>query len=66
MSPASWVETGCWLGILLLEVVGIRPLKNVFYLFVAPVPEPISKKPRGQRCKGALWGGPVRKKEADL
>ncbi|XP_027815094.1 spindlin interactor and repressor of chromatin-binding protein isoform X1 [Ovis aries] len=37
---------------------GLRPLE----LPAAPVPEPISKKPRGQRCKEPSGEEPVRKK----
>lgn len=42
--------------------MGVRPLKNVLSFAAAPVPEPVSKKPRGQRCKEPSGEEPVRKK----
>ena len=44
------------------EIAGVRPLKKVLSFAVTPVPEPVIKKPRGQRCKEPSGEQPVRKK----
>lgn len=63
MGLAIWVERGCWAGTLSSPVVtAIRPLKKVLSFAAAPVPEPVSKKPRGQRWKEPPGEEPVRKK----
>ena len=63
MGLAIWVERGCWAGTFSSPVVtASRPLKKVLSLAAAPVPEPVSKKPRGQRWKEPPGEEPVRKK----
>lgn len=63
MGPAIWVERGCWAGTFSSPVVtAIRPLKKVLSFAAAPVSEPVSKKPRGQRWKEPPGEEPVRKK----
>lgn len=61
LGPCVPVGAGCWEGCALrLQELGF--LKRSLCLAAAPAPEPVSKKPRGQRWKEPPGEEPVRKK----